>query len=198
MSKPTDSSHTLIHDFQASVVNDVLIAISPTYGEKLSLLLTKFNQNLLTNIVPIISEINTLKGAIINEIVSTPSHSSVDTDNNLTMTIEERDSREEDANQSGLEAYYSLLSGHSHQHSGLVGSCHDSGTALPTLPFGSPWRASVEDSEDEDDEEEDEEDEEEDEEDESADDAPNEITNPSNTENDPDKENGETKLEETE
>ena len=92
MSKATNPSQTLIHDFQTSIVSDVLIAISPEHGQKLAVLLAKFNENLLTNIVPIISEINTLKSAIIDEVCApTPPPS---TDNNLTMMIEERDDKE--------------------------------------------------------------------------------------------------------
>lgn len=151
MSKATNPSQTLIHDFQTSIVSDVLIAISPEHGQKLAVLLAKFNQNILTNIVPIISEINTLKSAIIDEArAPTPPPSM---DNNLTMMIEERDDKE-NTSQSSLDTYYKLLSDCPRQPVRPTGY-HDSGSStVPVLPFGAPWTTLMEESEEEDESEE--------------------------------------------
>ena len=151
MSKATNPSQTLIHDFQTSIVSDVLIAISPEHGQKLAVLLAKFNQNILTNIVPIISEINTLKSAIIDEVCAPTPPPSMD--NNLTMMIEERDDKE-DASQSSLDTYYNLLSDCPHPSVRPAGYHNSGSSTVPVLPFGAPWTTLMEESEEEESEEE--------------------------------------------
>lgn len=110
MSNQINFCNTLIYDLQNSVFNDVLVSISPKYGKKLASLFSIFNKNLITNILPVISEIHTVKEAIIDEIKNDNHNlSSSSFDNNIVMTVEEN-SEQNNPKINRLDKYYKLLS----------------------------------------------------------------------------------------